>query len=102
MEEAPNLQNRVSELLEKWWCVDGPEKEDLVPNCLLYIMARTLNERAKVCGCNEDSRIGHNITNHHRKLSDGAGPGIGYNVNVFSLVVVNMEPIDLDNTNPRS
>lgn len=47
-EETPNLQNRASELLEAWWCGDRPGKEGVVPNTLLYVMARTLTDKAKV------------------------------------------------------
>ena len=48
LEEVPNLQNSVSELLEKWWCQEREGKEGVVPHCLLYVIARTLNEKAKV------------------------------------------------------
>ncbi len=49
LEEFPELQNRISELLEMWWCGDRPDKDGIVPNCLLYVIARTLSEQAKVC-----------------------------------------------------
>ena len=52
-EGTPVLQNRVSGLLEQWWCGEREGREGLVPHCLLYVIARTLNERAKVSwsGC---------------------------------------------------
>lgn len=47
-EETPYLQNRVSGLLERWWCGEREGREGLVPNSLLYVIARSLDEKAKV------------------------------------------------------
>lgn len=48
LEDTPNLQNKASEALEAWWAGDGPDREGVVPNCLLYIIARSLSDKAKV------------------------------------------------------
>lgn len=48
METTPDLQNRTCQVLEKWWCLELPRRDELVPNCLLYLVARTLTEGAKV------------------------------------------------------
>ena len=45
---APELQNRVSVLCEGWWCGGREGREELMPNTLLYVIARTLTEGATV------------------------------------------------------
>ena len=48
-EVAPDLQNNVSRLCERWWAKKGEkEAEDLVPHTLLYLVARTLADGATV------------------------------------------------------
>ena len=48
MEITPDLQNRACSLLECWWNGEKEGREGLIPNSLLYLLARTLNEGAKV------------------------------------------------------
>ncbi len=48
LEVTPDLQNKVSCLLELWWGGEKPKREGLVPHCLLYLVARSLSEGAKV------------------------------------------------------
>ena len=46
---APDLQNSISRLCERWWTKNGEgEAEDLVPHTLLYLVARTLADGATV------------------------------------------------------
>lgn len=48
-EVAPDLQNNVSRLCERWWAKKGEkEAEDLVPHTLLYLVARSLADGATV------------------------------------------------------
>ena len=46
--EYQDLQNRISLLCEEVWYRGVEEKENMVPNCLLYLVARTLAHGAKV------------------------------------------------------
>lgn len=48
MEMTPDLQNRTCVLLESWWSGEREGREELIPNSLLYLIAKTLNEGAKV------------------------------------------------------
>ena len=48
LDSAPDLQNRVSQLCEGWWCAGREGREMLMPNTLLYVVARTLTEGATV------------------------------------------------------
>lgn len=48
LDSAPELQNRVSVLCEGWWCAGREGREVLMPNTLLYVVARTLTEGATV------------------------------------------------------
>lgn len=42
-----DLQNATSLLCEKWWCKDVGGKNELMPNTLSYLVARTLSPGAK-------------------------------------------------------
>lgn len=42
------LQNTISLLCEKWWSKDVEGKNELMPNTLSYLVARTLSTGAKV------------------------------------------------------
>lgn len=48
LDSAPDLQNHVSQLCEGWWSAGREGREDLIPNTLLYVVARTLTEGATV------------------------------------------------------
>lgn len=45
---APDLQNSISLLCERWWLGELEDRDGLVPNCLLYMVARTLADGATV------------------------------------------------------
>ena len=46
--EVPEIQNKACCLLEAWWLGEREGREDVVPNLLLYLIARSLEEKAKV------------------------------------------------------
>ena len=46
---APKLQNMISLLCEEWWQLGMRDREEVVPNTVLYLLARTLAQEAKVC-----------------------------------------------------
>jgi len=48
LDEVPDVQNKACGLLEAWWLGEREGREDMVPNMLLYLVARSLEERAKV------------------------------------------------------
>ena len=43
-----DIQNKTIALLEAWWQGDGEGREEVVPNIILYLVARTLDDGAKV------------------------------------------------------
>lgn len=48
LDSVPHIQNHVSQLCEGWWCARREGRESLIPNTLLYVVARTLTEGATV------------------------------------------------------
>ena len=47
---VPDIQNKTSALLEAWWQGEREGREEMVPNTILYLVARTLDDGAKVRG----------------------------------------------------
>ena len=45
---CPVLQNKVSLLCESWWTCKLEHKEQVVPNTVLYLVVRSLGDKAKV------------------------------------------------------
>ena len=45
---APKLQNMISLLCEEWWLLGMRDREEVVPNTVLYLLARALSQGAKV------------------------------------------------------
>ena len=48
LDVVPDIQNKTSALLEAWWQGEGEGREEMVPNTILYLVARTLDDGAKV------------------------------------------------------
>ena len=63
LDVVPDIQNKTSALLEAWWQGEGEGREEMVPNTILYLVARTLDDGAKV---REGGREG-------KRKSGGAG-----------------------------
>ena len=47
-DQAPKLQNKISLLCEDWWRRGLRYREEVVPNTVLYLLARALAQGAKV------------------------------------------------------
>ena len=48
LDVVPDIQNKTSALLEAWWQGVRESREEMVPNTILYLVARTLDDGAKV------------------------------------------------------
>lgn len=46
---APDLQNSISCLCERWWVMERRDRAEVVPNTVLYLLARALAGGSKVC-----------------------------------------------------
>ena len=45
---SPKLQNKISLLCEEWWLLGMRDREEVVPNTVLYLLACALAQGAKV------------------------------------------------------
>ncbi len=48
LDTLPELQNKMCLLLESWWLKEKDDREGMVPNMILYLVARSLDDGAKV------------------------------------------------------